>query len=107
MGPYGRRFGNLCFYLPPWPRIIDRTTQGDPIRKHSGFRGGSVLRLGYTLGLLTIRSLAAAIVPPSLMMIAATSISMLGTKGRRKFEKFLREVGADEEDEGVIDVESK
>ena len=33
--------------------------------------------------------------------------SKVGTKGRRKFEKFLREVGADEEDEDVIDVESK
>jgi hypothetical protein len=27
--------------------------------------------------------------------------------GRRKFEKFLHEVGTGEEDEGVIDVESK
>ena len=33
--------------------------------------------------------------------------SKVGTKGRRKFEKFLREVGADEEDEDVIDVELK
>jgi hypothetical protein len=33
--------------------------------------------------------------------------SKVGTKGRRKFEKFLREVGADEDDEDVIDVESK
>jgi hypothetical protein len=32
--------------------------------------------------------------------------SKVGTKGRRKFEKFLREVGADEEDEDVIDGES-
>jgi len=32
--------------------------------------------------------------------------SEVGTKGRRKFEKFLREV-AEDEDEGVIDVESK
>jgi hypothetical protein len=31
--------------------------------------------------------------------------SRVGTKGRRKFEKFLREVAEDEED--VIDVESK
>jgi hypothetical protein len=31
----------------------------------------------------------------------------VGKEGRRKFEKFLREVGADEEDEDVIDVESK
>ena len=30
----------------------------------------------------------------------------VGTKGRRKFEKFLREV-AEDEDEDVIDVESK
>jgi hypothetical protein len=30
----------------------------------------------------------------------------MGKEGRRKFEKFLREVGADEEDEDVIDVES-
>jgi hypothetical protein len=33
--------------------------------------------------------------------------SKVGTKGRRKFEKFLREVGADEEDEDVIDIEPK
>ena len=33
--------------------------------------------------------------------------SKVGKEGRRKFEKFLREVGADEEDEDVIDVESK
>jgi hypothetical protein len=33
--------------------------------------------------------------------------SKVGKDGRRKFEKFLREVGADEEDEDVIDVESK
>jgi hypothetical protein len=33
--------------------------------------------------------------------------SKVGAKGRRKFEKFLREVGVDEEDEDVIDVESK
>ena len=32
--------------------------------------------------------------------------SQVGTKGRRKFEKFLREV-AEDEDEDVIDVESK
>ena len=32
--------------------------------------------------------------------------SRVGTKGRRKFEKFLREV-AEDEDEDVIDVESK
>ena len=32
--------------------------------------------------------------------------SKVGTKGRRKFEKFLREV-AEDEDEDVIDVESK
>jgi hypothetical protein len=33
--------------------------------------------------------------------------SKVGKEGRRNFKKFLREVGADEEDEGVIDVESK
>ena len=33
--------------------------------------------------------------------------SKVGKEGRRKFEKSLREVGADEEDENVIDVESK
>jgi hypothetical protein len=33
--------------------------------------------------------------------------SKVGPEGRRKFEKLLREVGADEEDEDVIDVESK
>jgi hypothetical protein len=32
--------------------------------------------------------------------------SRVGTKGRRKFEKFLREV-AEDEDEDVVDVESK
>jgi len=32
--------------------------------------------------------------------------SKVGTKGRRKFEKFLREV-AEEEEEDVIDVEAK
>ena len=32
--------------------------------------------------------------------------SRVGTKGRRKFEKFLRQV-AEDEDEDVIDVESK
>ena len=31
--------------------------------------------------------------------------SKVGKEGRRKFEKFLREAGADEEDEDVIDVE--
>jgi hypothetical protein len=31
----------------------------------------------------------------------------VGKAGRRKFEKFLREVGVDEEDDDVIDVESK
>jgi hypothetical protein len=34
------------------------------------------------------------------------SIKELGTKGRRKFKRFLREV-AEDEDEDVIDVESK
>ena len=34
--------------------------------------------------------------------------SGVGTKGRRKFEKFLREVAEDEdEDKDVIDVDSK
>jgi hypothetical protein len=34
--------------------------------------------------------------------------SRVGTKGRRKFEKFLREVvELDDEDEDVIDIESK
>jgi hypothetical protein len=34
--------------------------------------------------------------------------SRVGTKGRRKFEKFLREVAEDEDEDGdVIDVESK
>ena len=33
--------------------------------------------------------------------------SRVGKEGRRKFEKFLREVGADEDDEDVIDGESK
>ena len=32
--------------------------------------------------------------------------SRVGTKGRRKFEKFLRQV-AEDEDEDVFDVESK
>ena len=32
--------------------------------------------------------------------------SVVGKEGRRKFEKFLREV-AEDEDEDVIDVESK
>jgi hypothetical protein len=31
----------------------------------------------------------------------------VGKEGRRKFEKFLREVGVDEEDDDAIDVESK
>ena len=33
--------------------------------------------------------------------------SKVGKEGRRKFEKFLREVGELDEDEDVIDVESK
>jgi hypothetical protein len=33
--------------------------------------------------------------------------SKVGAKGGRKFEKFLREVGADEDDDNVIDDESK
>jgi hypothetical protein len=33
--------------------------------------------------------------------------SKVGKEGRRKFEKFLREVGADDEDEDVIGVEPK
>jgi hypothetical protein len=33
--------------------------------------------------------------------------SKVGKEGRSKFEKFLREVGADDEDEDVIGVEPK
>jgi hypothetical protein len=38
--------------------------------------------------------------------LPSCSITELGTKGRRKFKRFLREV-AEGEDEDVIDVESK
>jgi hypothetical protein len=38
--------------------------------------------------------------------LPSCSITELGTKGRRKFKRFMREV-AEDEDEDVIDVESK
>jgi hypothetical protein len=50
---------------------------------------------------------AATATPKTVDEALAELESKVGTKGRRKFEKFLREVDADEEDEDVIDVESK
>ena len=44
--------------------------------------------------------------PKTVEELLAELESRVGTKGRRKFEKFLREV-AEDEDEDVIDVESK
>jgi hypothetical protein len=39
--------------------------------------------------------------------IRSPNRSKVGAKGRRKFEKFLREVGELDDEDDVIDVESK
>ena len=47
-----------------------------------------------------------AVTPKTVDEALAELESKVGTKGRRKFEKFLREVAQDE-DEDVVDVELK
>src|ERR1700688_448987 len=81
--------------------------------------GGGPYRLEPLPGARNIRTLSARYIadlqdhwerskatPKTVDEALAELESKVGTKGRRKFEKFLREV-AEDEDENVIDVESK